>query len=410
MSFPMRGGNASLHAVIRRAHLRMAGMAIALAGALLLLVGVVVLRFYLLNNLQLMARSLAYTVEASLVFNDRDEAGQMLEQLLRGEDVARAQVFDAQGQVFVHWSSGKSATGGVGEVLAAVIGIEPGKADVSQDGKPIGHVLLYSDGAGFVHFLYAGLAVLALCLGISGYVGMRQSRRMMADIAEPLQQLARVARAVRRDRSMDQRVPPARIAELHELGDDFNALLSELQMRHERLQQQNSVLELQALRDGLTGLANRVYFEQRLQQALRDAHDAGHKLAVLFLDNDRFKHVNDVHGHAAGDALLKAVADRLQSLVRESDMVARLGGDEFSILLYPVGGVADAQFVANKIQEAMRDPVITGSGVLLNPSVSVGIAVFPQHGQDMESLMDYADQAMYEAKLARRAERSLLEE
>lgn len=402
--------NASLHAVIRRAHLRMAGMAISLAGVLLLLVGLVVLRLYLLNNLQLMARSLAYTAEASLVFNDRDEAGRMLEQLLRGEDVARALVFDAQGQVFVRWSSGKSATGGVGEVLAAVIGMRPGEAVVSQDSKPVGRVLLYSDGAGFVRFLCAGLAVLALCVGISGYLGMRQSRRMLADIGEPLEQLARVARAVRHDRSMDQRVPPARIAELHELGDDFNALLSELQVRHERLKQQNSALELQASRDGLTGLANRSHFEQRLQQALVDAEETGRKLAVLFLDNDRFKQVNDVHGHAAGDALLRAVGDRLQSLVRETDLVARLGGDEFAILLYPVGDAADAQVVENKIQDAMLEPVITGNGVVLSPSVSAGIAVFPQHGQDMEALMDYADQAMYEAKLARRAERAELKE
>lgn len=398
--------SASLHAVIRRAHLRMAGMAISLAGVLLLLVGLVVLRLYLHNNLQLMARSLAYTAEASLVFNDRDEAGLMVEQLLHDEDVARALVFDARGQVFVRWFSGKSETSGVGEVLAAVIGMQPGEAVVSQDGKPVGRVVLYSDGAGFVRFLYAGFAVLALCVGISGYLGMRQSRRMLADIGEPLQQLARVARAVRHDRSMDQRVPPARIAELHELGDDFNALLSELQMRHERLKQQNSVLELQASRDGLTGLANRFHFEQRLQQALGDAEAAGRKLAVLFLDNDRFKQVNDVHGHAAGDALLRAVADRLQSLVRETDLVARLGGDEFAILLYPVGDATDALAVADKIQDAMREPVITGNGVVLNPSVSAGIAVFPQHGRDMGALMDYADQTMYEAKLARRAERA----
>lgn len=395
--------HASLHAVIRRAHLRMAAMAISLAGVLLLVVGVVVLRFYLLNNLQLMARSLAYTVEASLVFNDHGEASRVLDQLLRNEDVARSQVFDAQGQVFVRWSSAKTSSGGAGELLAAVMGMRPAEAPVSQDGRQIGRVVLYSDGAGFIRFLSSGLAVLLLCVGISGFIGMRLSRRMLADIAEPLQQLARVARAVRHDRSMGQRVPPARIAELHELGDDFNALLSELQMRQERLRQQNSQLELQASRDGLTGLANRSHFEQRLQQALLDAEAMGRKLAVLFIDNDHFKQVNDIHGHAAGDALLRAVGLRLHSVVREADLVARLGGDEFAILLYPVGGMADAQVVEHKIQEAMQCPVVTSSGAALRPSVSVGIAVFPLHGQDMEKLMDHADQAMYEAKVVRHA-------
>lgn len=334
-------GSASLRNVIRRAHMRMAAVAIALAGALLLIVGVATLRLYLSNNLHLVARSLAYTVEASLVFGDRDEAARVLDQLLRGEGVAHAEVFDAEQRPFVQWSGhGGSALSSVGELLAIGIGLPRAEADVRQDGRLVGSVQLSSDGVGLVRFLGAGFIVLVLCVGVSGYVGLRQSRRMLRDIAEPLQQLARVAHAVRHDRSMDQRVPLARIAELRELGDNFNALLAELQTRHERLQQQNSALERQASRDSLTGLANRLHFEQRLQQALDNAAETGQKLAVLFLDNDRFKQVNDAYGHAVGDVLLKAVGARLRSQVRESDLVARLGGDEFAILLYPVGGAA----------------------------------------------------------------------
>ncbi|MEK7418454.1 MAG: diguanylate cyclase, partial [Pseudomonadota bacterium] len=264
---------------------------------------------------------------------------------------------------------------------------------------------LSSDGVGLVRFLGAGFIVLVLCVGVSGYVGLRQSRRMLRDIAEPLQQLARVAHAVRHDRSMDQRVPLARIAELRELGDNFNALLAELQTRHERLQQQNSALERQASRDSLTGLANRLHFEQRLQQALDNAAETGQKLAVLFLDNDRFKQVNDAYGHAVGDVLLKAVGARLRSQVRESDLVARLGGDEFAILLYPVGGGGDAQMVRDKIEAAMHEPLVVSEGVVLQPSVSAGVALFPKHGQSMETLMRHADQAMYQAKAMRQAER-----
>lgn len=398
---PSAPGNASLHDVIHRAHLRMAAVAIALAGALLLIVGLFTLRLYLENNLQLVARSLAYTVEASLVFGDREEAARVMEQLLRDQGVAHALVLDAEGQPFAQWSGHAPVVTGLGEALAAGIGLPQGEADVRQDGGLVGHVVLSSDGAGLLRFLGAGFVVLMLCVGISGYVGLRQSRRMLGDIAEPLQQLARVARAVRYDRSMEQRVPPARIAELRELGDDFNALLAELQLRHERLQQQNSVLERQASRDSLTGLANRLHFEQRLQQALDRAGEAEQQLAVLFIDNDRFKQVNDRYGHAVGDVLLKAVGERLRSQVRESDLVARLGGDEFAIVLYPVGGAGDALHVMDKIQAAMREPLAVGDGVVLQPSVSAGLAVFPQHGQSMEALLRHADQAMYEAKAAR---------
>lgn len=399
-------GSASLRNVIRRAHMRMAAVAIALAGALLLIVGVATLRLYLSNNLHLVARSLAYTVEASLVFGDRDEAARVLDQLLRGEGVAHAEVFDAEQRPFVQWSGhGGSALSSVGELLAIGIGLPRAEADVRQDGRLVGSVQLSSDGVGLVRFLGAGFIVLVLCVGVSGYVGLRQSRRMLRDIAEPLQQLARVAHAVRHDRSMDQRVPLARIAELRELGDNFNALLAELQTRHERLQQQNSALERQASRDSLTGLANRLHFEQRLQQALDNAAETGQKLAVLFLDNDRFKQVNDAYGHAVGDVLLKAVGARLRSQVRETDLVARLGGDEFAILLYPIGGGGDAQMVQDKIEAAMREPLVVGEGVVLQPSVSAGVALFPKHGQSMETLMRHADQAMYQAKAMRQAER-----
>ncbi|CAB5709519.1 Probable diguanylate cyclase YfiN [Delftia tsuruhatensis] len=398
---PTQPGNASLQDVIHRAHRRMAAVAIALAGVLLLIVGVVTLRLYLENNLHLLARSLAYTAEASLVFGDRDEAARVMEQLLRGEGVAHARIQDAHGRPFAQWSAHAPVVTGLGEVLAAGIGLPQGEAEVRQDGRLVGRVVLASDGVGLVRFLGAGLVVLALCVGISGYVGLRQSRRMLGDIAEPLQQLARVARAVRYERSMEQRVPPARIAELRELGDDFNALLAELQVRHERLEQQNSVLERQASRDSLTGLANRLHFEQRLQQALDSAGEAGQQLAVLFLDNDRFKQVNDRYGHAVGDVLLRAVGDRLRRQVRETDLVARLGGDEFAILLSPVGGAGDALHVMDKIQTAMCEPLPVADGVVLQPSVSAGLAVFPRHGQSMQALMHHADQAMYEAKAAR---------
>ncbi|MGE8317583.1 MAG: diguanylate cyclase domain-containing protein [Comamonas sp.] len=395
--------NASLHAVIRRAHLRMAWVSITLAGVLLLLVGLVVLRLYLANNLQLMARSVAYTVEASVVFADRAEAGRVLDDMLRHEGIAQARVVEADGQVFAEWLPPEpEASARVGEWLAAGLRLPPGSAEIRQAGRLIGEVQLRSDGAGLARFLGTGLVALLLCQGISGYVGLRLSRRMLADIAEPLGELARVARAVRHDRSMEQRVPPARIAELRELGDDFNALMAELQLRHLRLQQQNSLLAQQAMSDSLTGLANRAHFEQGLQRALDEAMELDQMVAVLFVDADRFKEVNDRLGHAAGDCLLKALGERLRQQVRETDLVARVGGDEFAVLLHPVRGAGDVQPVIEKIVAAMKPPILTENGDRLYPAVSVGMAVYPEHGADMQALLAHADRAMYEDKARRR--------
>lgn len=395
--------NASLRAVVRRAHLRMAWVAITLAGILLLLVGLVALRFYLANNLQLMARSVAYTVEASLVFADQVEAGRALDEVLKNEGVAQARIVQADGRVFAQWRPEKpAAMARVGSVLATGLGLPVEQAEIRQGVKLIGHVELRSDGAGLARFLSTGLVVLLLCQGISGYVGLRLSRRMLADIAEPLQELARVARAVRYDRSMEQRVRPARIAELRALGDDFNALIAELQIRHQRLQQQNSLLTQQAMSDSLTGLANRAHFEQRLLRALDDAVAMEQKLAVLFMDADRFKEVNDSLGHAAGDALLKMLGERLRQQVRETDLVARLGGDEFAVLLHPVRGMGDVQAVIEKIISAMKSPFFIENEIKLYPAVSVGMAVYPEHGADMQTLLAHADRAMYEDKARRR--------
>jgi len=398
----------TLHEVIRRAHLRMALVSIALAGALLLVVGIAVLRLYLGNNVQLLARSLAYTVEAALVFDDQAEATRVLEQMLRGEGIAHAQVLDASQALFAQWSAaaapGSGQGGGtLGEWLAAAIALPPGQAQVLLDGLPVGHIVLHSDGSGLLRFLLWGLGVLCLCLAISSFVGVRLSRSMLLNIALPLQELARVARAVRRDRSMEQRVPPAQLAELRALGEDFNALLAELQMRYAHLQQQNSALSQQAATDRLTGLANRLTFEQSLGAALHHARQSGHKLLVFFLDHDDLKQVNDVHGHAAGDELLKAVAQRLRAQVRETDLVARLGGDEFAILVYPLGVGLDVQQMADKIQAAVRAPLVLDAGVALNPTVSVGAAIFPLHGQNMEDLMAYADQCMYASKARKKS-------
>lgn len=403
-----RSSPSTLRDVVHRAHLGMALVAVALAGVLLLLAGSAALRVYLENNLQLMARSLAYTVEAAVVFRDRDEAQETLSRMVAGEGVLRATVLDGRGQPFVQWhkQQGRISTR-VGETMVRVSQLAPAVAQVMHEGRVVGEVRLHSDGEGLARFWGTGLVVLLLCMTISGVVGLVMSRRMLSDIVTPLQNLAQVARAVHRDRAMGQRVPPARIAELRELGDDFNALLAELEARQARLQQQNTALAHQAQHDGLTGLANRVHFEERLAAALADARRDAQQLAVLFMDNDHFKQVNDTHGHAAGDALLVAVGERMRAQVRESDLVARLGGDEFAVLLAPVRGADDAMRIADKILHAMQPPVVLPDGTELQPSVSIGIAVYPEHGRTMDELVGVADAAMYEAKSQRRGTRRL---
>jgi diguanylate cyclase (GGDEF)-like protein/PAS domain S-box-containing protein len=152
-----------------------------------------------------------------------------------------------------------------------------------------------------------------------------------------------------------------------------------------------------ALHDNLTDLPNRALFNDRLDQALARADRAGNSVAVLFVDLDRFKPVNDSLGHAVGDQLLQAVAHRLHGCVRSSDTVCRYGGDEFLILLANVAHEQDAILCADKVKAAFDSPYeITGQTLRL--TASIGIATFPKDAHDAATLLKCADSAMYEAK------------
>ena len=149
--------------------------------------------------------------------------------------------------------------------------------------------------------------------------------------------------------------------------------------------------------DVLTDLPNRTLLDDRLTQAIASARRRGTGLAVLFVDLDRFKHVNDSFGHAIGDVLLQSVAQRLQACVRLSDTVSRLGGDEFVIVLSELDQVQDAAIAACKVLTALAVPHSVG-GQDLDLTVSIGVSAFPSDGQDAETLIKNADTAMYHAK------------
>jgi diguanylate cyclase (GGDEF)-like protein/PAS domain S-box-containing protein len=159
-----------------------------------------------------------------------------------------------------------------------------------------------------------------------------------------------------------------------------------------------AALEHQALHDALTGLPNRALLGTRLQVALAAARHDGTSLALLMLDLDRFKEINDTLGHQAGDGLLRQVGARLLEVLRASDTLARLGGDEFAVLL-PGTGLDGAQMVARKLLHAFERPFAL-EGSRLTVGSSIGIALYPQHAADAESLLRCADVAMYLAKRA----------
>ncbi|RZI44660.1 EAL domain-containing protein [Herbaspirillum sp. HC18] len=153
----------------------------------------------------------------------------------------------------------------------------------------------------------------------------------------------------------------------------------------------------QANFDTLTGLPNRSMFHDRLEQAIKKAHRSGQQAALLFLDLDFFKEVNDTLGHATGDRLLQDAAQRVRTCVRESDTVARLGGDEFTVILGELDGPQPVELAVQEILQALAEPFQLGAEQVY-VSASVGITFYPADGTEVETLLKNADQAMYAAK------------
>lgn len=164
----------------------------------------------------------------------------------------------------------------------------------------------------------------------------------------------------------------------------------------ERAEHSRKVEQL-AFTDALTGLPNRVLFEDRITNTIATARRYNRGFAVMYLDLDRFKSINDTYGHHVGDEVLKTVAERLRTTLRESDTIARFGGDEFVILEPVVDGPADSADLARKLTTALHDPVVV-DGVAHEVRVSIGIAMYPTDATTIEELMETSDRALYRAK------------
>jgi len=225
-----------------------------------------------------------------------------------------------------------------------------------------------------------------------------------------LDQLLKVAEAIAMSRNFDEVEPLLELAGRHAasprvaaLAEAFARMVVQLEIREYRLERTiedllkvKAELEL-ANYDALTGLPNRVIFRDRLRQGVAQAQRSGKPLAVMYLDLDRFKWVNDNLGHAAGDELLRQVCGRLGEVVRESDTLARLGGDEFACVLPELDDPTIAETIAARFVEVLNEPFQLAAGAA-NIGTSIGIAFHPAHHKEAEALLKLADQAMYEAK------------
>lgn len=233
------------------------------------------------------------------------------------------------------------------------------------------------------------VAVLSLLSLLLSALAARALTRPLHDMMHAIQRFSK-------DRTVSP-LPLRRRDELGQLARSFQEMQQEIVEHLNQLNESRNALDHLAQHDPLTGLPNRRMFFERLQQAIANARRTHQPLALLFIDLDYFKEINDSHGHALGDEVLKAVARLLSSATREVDTVARLGGDEFVILFNVLDEPEDIQRIVHKLHERFQSPLRI-DGLALNVRASIGVSRYPEDGDSAERLLQHADRAMYAAK------------
>ena len=363
------------------------------------------LRNKLLQEMDVLARNLANNCAASVIFGDHRTANETLESLKANPQVAIGIIYDTEGRIFSSYHQQETLDSPTTYPSPALLDAgllfsrhhldsiqtigygseELGLLYLRANLKMIENTLLRYIGFGFMGL--GGAFVLAWIL----------ASRLQRVISQPIEQLAAAMKSVSKERNYSQRVKMESHDELGSLIDDFNEMLVQIEMRDQELRNKQNRLDYLAHHDTLTNLPNRLLFQDRLRHAISKARRMQQIMALLFLDLDRFKNINDSLGHEVGDQVLQEVAKRLTNIVRESDTLARLGGDEFVIALEQNTESRELTIVAQKILETLSTAFHIDTHELYI-TASIGISLYPANGLTPETLMKTADVAMYRAK------------
>ncbi|WP_310550522.1 bifunctional diguanylate cyclase/phosphodiesterase [Paenibacillus glufosinatiresistens] len=244
------------------------------------------------------------------------------------------------------------------------------------------HIYLSGQNAMSNFTLFFVISTTGICLLSLLFINRTILNRMAA--------LVRSIRVIRQSGDLTVRIGLTGRDEFGEVEKEFNRLVSSLESTHQELHSK-------AMLDPLTRLPNRAYFFQTLDRAIRQAAGSGRQIALLFIDLDHFKAINDTWGHDFGDAILKQIADRLSGAVGPEDLVSRLGGDEFTILLAHLSDPVDIQARIFPIQRVLSEPYLL-NGQVFHSTASIGVSVYPQNGESAELLVKAADLAMFQVK------------
>lgn len=361
----------------------------------------------LTQEISVISNVLAGNITAAVIFDDKQAAQELLDALETEPLIEYAKVEDEWGNLFVQFGDSRFNEVKVVEDYDFYTVAAP----LYLGDRMVGRLVLVANDFRIKESIRVYLTVVVAVIFISLIFSFLLSLWIQRRFATPIIELANIAGYIAKTGDYTQRTKVTASGEIKLLQDVFNGMLvktndRELALealvaeRTKKLEELNQQLANQAYYDNLTQLPNRALYEDRLKQSIAQAAREGTKVALMFIDLDKFKVVNDTLGHAAGDELLIQVSRRLELQCRSMDSVARIGGDEFT-MLFMLSNNDDVNEIARRIIDVFQIPFNIMDRPLLM-TMSLGISIYPTHGQDFDVLKAKADQAMYQAKQAGR--------
>lgn len=357
-----------------------------------------------------LADIIAAEISAAVMFDDRTAIHKSLQALAADPAIAQLFVVDPHDRLIASYiregttrNSYDASAARLSELKTSLatdppLQISPKvRRPIRHDEVNLGSILVQLDSSLFINKLFASCGIGLAILLISLFGSYLLARRLGRIITAPITSLANTMEEVSRTKDYTVRAEVHTVSELASLSHGFNSMLEEIALRDAALLERQERLYRLVNYDPLTGLPNRSLFRDRLAQTIRHAERSGEQLAVMFIDLDDFKLINDTHGHRVGDLLLVEVARRLEVETRDDDTLARLGGDEFIIIQNNIKSSENALQVGKKhLQNLLAAYQLDDKQLYV--SASIGISLYPEHGESGEVLTKSADTAMYQAK------------
>lgn len=369
-------------------------------GVLFVLLSVVTIwsfNTYLSRNVNLLGKTLSELIQPAIVFNDEQYIQKNLESYLSSYSIRRIEVLNENNQLLIAQDSKVGQYSSTQRLLERYLLNKPKYFDVyfEEQDKNIGTIVLYPSAEQMAIYLVQLVMILLFCLFLMMLAWVLSVQYVYRKMMSTIKPLTHTAELVRDQKAYNLRFNESQIYEFNILIQVFNQLLSEIQKWHIRLLQENEQLSYQAHHDELTGLPNRHIFYRTLNEIFADATEREQSV-LMFIDNNNFKQINDQYGHQAGDAVLKEMAIRLKSRIRQQDLMVRIGGDEFAIILRSVKKVDYLPNIAENLLSCCHEPLNFEQQTIYF-SFSVGMA-FSSYAYSVEQWIEHADYAMYQAK------------